>query len=196
MDFGKYIEMIDWLLKKTLLNPEVKLEGLDDNQIDDVGSEIYNHFKNSSKKKDQKVRIITWFNYFGYPDSSFPILENQEQSYYAYSPTLGKKILYNEEEIWNEVDRICAMDPTGKFTPGNNLYVYLPHFCNPQYFYDYDLVSYLEEFYFIKSFNIPLTQDLQNENYDRLVIFRTIDREQTQCEIYKSKKTMAQTVKN
>ena len=39
---------------------------------------------------------------------------------------------------------------------GNNLYVYLPHFCNPQYFYDYDLVSYLEEFYFIKSFNIPL----------------------------------------
>ena len=80
------------------------------------------------------------------------------------------------------------MDPTGKFTPGNNLYVYLPHFCNPQYFYDYDLVSYLEEFYFIKSFNIPLTQDLQNEDYDRLVIFRTIDREQTQCEIYKSKK--------
>ena len=54
MDFGKYIEMIDWLLKKTLLNPEVKLEGLDDNQIDDVGSEIYNHFKNSSKKKTKK----------------------------------------------------------------------------------------------------------------------------------------------
>jgi hypothetical protein len=80
------------------------------------------------------------------------------------------------------------MDPTNKFTPGNNLFVYLPHFCNPAFFYDYDILGYIEEYYYIKSFNIPLTNDLHNEENDRLVIFRTIDREQTQCEIYKSKK--------
>lgn len=80
------------------------------------------------------------------------------------------------------------MDDTGKFTPGNNLFVYLPHFCNPQFFYDEDNKFLLEEYYFIKSFNVPLTNDLQNEDYDKLVIFRTIDREHTQCEIYKSKK--------
>lgn len=80
------------------------------------------------------------------------------------------------------------MDPTGKFTPGNNLFVYLPHFCNPSFFYDYDLFCYLEEYYYIKQFNVPLTKDLMNEEYDKLVIFRTIDREQNQCEIYRSKK--------
>jgi|14_taG_2_1085336.scaffolds.fasta_scaffold146403_1 hypothetical protein len=54
MDFGKYVELIDWVLKKALLTPEQKLEGLDDNEIDDVGSEIYQHYKNSSKKKTKK----------------------------------------------------------------------------------------------------------------------------------------------
>tara|TARA_R100001510_G_C7656816_1_gene217294 strand:+ start:3085 stop:3345 length:261 start_codon:yes stop_codon:yes gene_type:complete len=80
------------------------------------------------------------------------------------------------------------MDKDSKFTPGNNLYVYLPHFCNPEFFYDSNFRFILEEYYFIKTFNIPLTNDLQNEDYDKLVIFRTIDREHTQCEIYKSKK--------
>ncbi len=37
-----------------VLTPEQKLEGLDDNEIDDVGSEIYQHYKNSSKKKTKK----------------------------------------------------------------------------------------------------------------------------------------------
>jgi|TARA_S200002703_G_scaffold61912_2_gene53802 hypothetical protein len=54
MDFGKYIEMIDWILRKALINPEQKLEGLDDNQIDDVGSELYTFYKNSNKKKTKK----------------------------------------------------------------------------------------------------------------------------------------------
>ena len=80
------------------------------------------------------------------------------------------------------------MDSTGKFTHGNNLFVYLPHFCNPLFFYDNDIKYDLEEYYYIKSFNVPLTNDLQNEEYDKLVIFRTIDREHTQCETYKSKK--------
>ena len=80
------------------------------------------------------------------------------------------------------------MDDTGKFIPGNNLFVYLPHFCNPAFFYDQDFNFVLEEYYYITTFNIPLTNDLHNEEYDKLVIFRTIDREHKQCEIYQAKK--------
>ena len=54
MNFGKYVEMIDWVIRKALITPEQKLEGLDDNEIDDVGSEIYQYYKNSSKKKTKK----------------------------------------------------------------------------------------------------------------------------------------------
>ena len=54
MDFEKYIAMIDWVLKRALINPEQKLEGLDDNEIDEVGSQIYQHYKSSSKKKTKK----------------------------------------------------------------------------------------------------------------------------------------------
>ena len=79
------------------------------------------------------------------------------------------------------------MDLENKFTIGNNLYVFLPHFCNPYYFFDSNLVFELEEFYLIKSFNIPLTDKINNIDYEKLVIFRTIDRESSQCEIYKSK---------
>lgn len=87
------------------------------------------------------------------------------------------------------------MDKENKFTPGNNLFVYIPHFCNPKFFYNSEMNAFLEELYYIKRFNIPLTNNLHNEDYDRLVIFRTIDREQNQCEIYKSKKENATNIR-
>ena len=51
MDFGKYIVLIDWVIQKALINPAAILDGLDDTEIDDIGSEIYTFYKNSSKKK-------------------------------------------------------------------------------------------------------------------------------------------------
>lgn len=54
MDFGKYVEMIDWLISKAIPNSESVLADFDDNEIDDIGAEIYAHVKNSSKKKTKK----------------------------------------------------------------------------------------------------------------------------------------------
>ena len=49
MDFGKYVEMIDWVISKTIPNSEAVLA-----EIDDIGAEIYNHLKNTNKKKNKK----------------------------------------------------------------------------------------------------------------------------------------------
>ena len=54
MDYGKYLVLIDWVLLKALITPDLILEKFDDNQIDDIGSEIYNFYKNTSKKKNKK----------------------------------------------------------------------------------------------------------------------------------------------
>jgi len=54
MDFGKYVEMIDWVISKTIPNSEAVLADFDDNQIDDIGAEIYTHLKNTNKKKNKK----------------------------------------------------------------------------------------------------------------------------------------------
>tara|TARA_R100001510_G_scaffold42877_1_gene39325 strand:+ start:5443 stop:5727 length:285 start_codon:yes stop_codon:yes gene_type:complete len=54
MDYGAYVEMIDWVLNKSLINTEMVLKDFDDNQIDEIGSEIYAYIKNSNKKKTKK----------------------------------------------------------------------------------------------------------------------------------------------
>ena len=54
MDFGKYVELIDWVISKTIANSESVLSDFDDNQIDDIGAEIYTHLKSTNKKKTKK----------------------------------------------------------------------------------------------------------------------------------------------
>ena len=54
MDFGKYVEMIDWVISKTIPSSEAVLADFDDNQIDAIGAEIYTHLKNTNKKKTKK----------------------------------------------------------------------------------------------------------------------------------------------
>ena len=54
MDFGKYVQLIDWVIEKALVSPAQKLEEFSDVEIDDIGSAIYNHYKKSSKKKTKK----------------------------------------------------------------------------------------------------------------------------------------------
>ena len=54
MDFGKYVGMIDWVISKTIPNSEAVLADFDDNQIDDIGAEIYTFIKNNNKKKTKK----------------------------------------------------------------------------------------------------------------------------------------------
>tara|TARA_R100000655_G_scaffold34461_1_gene67064 strand:- start:194 stop:505 length:312 start_codon:yes stop_codon:yes gene_type:complete len=93
------------------------------------------------------------------------------------SPTLGRMVLYTEEELWNEIDRILAEDSEKKFTPGQQCYFNLIHCANPAYFLTPKVIASLEEYMAMKRFSIPLASDIDSAEYHRLVIFSCIDDE-------------------
>ena len=51
VDFKTFYQVLDWVMDFSFDNPEEALNGLDDNQIDEVLLAIYNAYKKPSKKK-------------------------------------------------------------------------------------------------------------------------------------------------
>jgi len=101
-----------------------------------------------------------------------------EFPYTATSPTTGAQVLYTEDELWCEIDRILAEDDESKFTIGQQCYFNLIiGCCNPAYFLDSEVIMNLEEFMLMKRFNIPMASDIDSAIYDRLVTFSGIDDE-------------------
>ena len=103
----------------------------------------------------------------------------------AKSPTLYKKIKYDQNEIWKEVDRVVAEDKKRKFTLGQNLYYNIPLFANPQYFLDQESQMYINEYITAKRLNIPPAASLDDMTYDRSVILSVINEELEACEMRK-----------
>ena len=101
--------------------------------------------------------------------------------YECQSPTLNKKITYDEDELWREIDRILAEDERGKFTPGANLYHNLILCADASYFLDSETNMVLEEYMAMKRFNIPLAASIDEVEYGRLVVFSAIDEEYNAC---------------
>jgi len=101
--------------------------------------------------------------------------------YECQSPTLNKKITYDEDELWREIDRILAEDERGKFTPGANLYHNLILCADASYFLDSETNMVLEEYMAMKRFNIPLAASIDEVEYNRLVVFSAIDEEYNAC---------------
>ena len=95
----------------------------------------------------------------------------------AKSPTLYKKIKYDQNEIWKEVDRVVAEDKKRKFSLGQNLYYNIPLFANPQYFLDQESQMYINEYITAKR--------LDDMTYDRSVILSVINEELEACEMRK-----------
>ena len=112
-----------------------------------------------------------WFSIKGHNanDMIFP--------YQATSPTLGKPIWYDEKELWNEIDRIIDEDVEKKFTLGQQCYFNLVHCANPAYFLTNETRLALEEYMAHKRFNLPLANNLDDAEYNRIVIFSSIDDE-------------------
>ena len=54
LDFSKYIDLINWVLHKALVSPQTVLDKFNDTEIDEIGSDIYMHYKEGSKKKTKK----------------------------------------------------------------------------------------------------------------------------------------------
>nr|BAR35012.1 hypothetical protein [uncultured Mediterranean phage uvMED] len=90
---------------------------------------------------------------------------------------MGKLVLYDEDALWTEIERILEEDQERQFTPGQQCYHNLVHCANPAYFLTGSTTIALEEFMTMKRFNIPPAKDIDSANYNRLVIYSAIDEE-------------------
>lgn len=119
------------------------------------------------------MRGLVWFTHMGFPESRYPL----KGTYTAQSPTLFKKVKYDEDEIWNEIERICAEDEEGKFTPGQQMFYNIPFFTNPKIFRDIELERIINEYYLCTRLNIPFSRDLDSSSAFRLQCFSIIHTE-------------------
>lgn len=78
--------------------------------------------------------------------------------------------------------RVVAEDKERKFTPGQNLYYLIPHFANPQFFADPSVSLDIQEYSYIKKFNIPPAKAIDEAEVDRLVVYSIIDEELMACD--------------
>jgi hypothetical protein len=116
-------------------------------------------------------RVAMWLSFKKQPSRNlvFP--------YKAKSPTLKKIITYDEDELWKEIDRILREDPDQKFTPGASLYDNLVHCADSTYFITPTTGMTIEEYMVTKRFSVPLASNIDDAEYERLVIFSAIDEE-------------------
>lgn len=101
--------------------------------------------------------------------------------YTAKSPTLKKRIEFTQDELWNEIHRITKDHSDKDFSLGQVLYYNLLHCADSTFFLDTESIMWLEEFMAIKRFNIPIATNIDDAEYERIVIFSAIDEEMNAC---------------
>lgn len=97
--------------------------------------------------------------------------------YKAKSPTLHKIITYDEKELWAEIDRIAIQNKKNDYTLGTDLYYNLMLCADSNYFMSKETNMLIEEFMAMKKFNIPIASNIDEAEYERVVIFSAIDDE-------------------
>jgi len=112
----------------------------------------------------------------GFAESQFPA-NLAKGSYRAQSPTLFKRIEYDDKEIWEELNRICEEDEDNKFTDGQQMYYNHFHFVNPLYFRDLELERIINEYYYCTRLNVAPGNDLDSTSAFRLQCFSIIHTE-------------------
>ena len=101
--------------------------------------------------------------------------------YKAKSPTLKKRITYDEAELWQEIDSKLAEDKEQKFSYAQQLYYNMLHCADSAYFLDSETSLVLEEYMMHKRFNIPLATCIDDASYIRMSLFSAIDEEYNAC---------------
>jgi len=101
--------------------------------------------------------------------------------YITASPTLNKKIKYNEDEVWNEFERIGEEAERSKWTAGQSLFYQIPLFANAEIFLDEEYQNYIREYMMVKRFNIPAAPSLDEADWHRMKYFEFIEEEMNAC---------------
>ena len=112
-----------------------------------------------------------------------------EFPYKRQSPVSKKVKTYeNIEQVWEEITELVEGWTDSKFSLGRNLYFHLPLFMNPKWIIDNEDGTLLREYQWIKEFNIPLAQDLDSADANKIEIFDVIRNEINAIKLYMSEK--------
>jgi len=103
--------------------------------------------------------------------------------YTAQSPTLYRRIKYDEAELWNEIERIA--EENKKFPTGQWMYLCVPLFGDVNYFIEDWMWDMIQEYNWIAKFNLSLG-DLDTVSTHRLDCFTLIDNEIINAKNYKN----------
>ena len=98
--------------------------------------------------------------------------------YKRQSPLTKKVKTYeNLEQVWEEIEMLVDSWKESQFSLGRNLYFHLPLFMNPQWIVDIEYQMILKEYNWIKDFNIPLANTLDEVIACKLDEFDVINSE-------------------
>ena len=124
-----------------------------------------------------------WFSQLGCPHITL------EFPYKRQSPlTKRVKTYKNIEQVWEEIILLVDQWKDSNFSLGRNLYFHLPLFMNPKWIVNQDDNILLKEYSWIKEFNIPLAQDLDSADANKIEIFDIIKNEIGSIKLYMSEK--------
>ena len=124
-----------------------------------------------------------WFSQLGFPHITL------EFPYKRQSPlTKRVKTYKNIEQVWEEIVLLVDQWKDSNFSLGRNLYFHLPLFMNPRWIVNQDDNILLKEYSWIKEFNIPLAQDLDSADANKIEIFDIIKNEIGSIKLYMSEK--------
>ena len=124
------------------------------------------------------MSFAVWGAALGYTDTpQFPIILPLGTFYTAQSPSLFKTIEYDDEERWNEVERLAQEVDGTKFTVGQQLYYQIHYFANPRFLWEPEYDKLIEEYQMMDNFHIPLATSLDNAPAQKLRDFSIIKTE-------------------
>lgn len=101
--------------------------------------------------------------------------------YTAQSPTLYKEVVYDDGEIWNEIERL--ENENEKFSTGQNLYHVVPLFADVNLLIENWMWGMIQEYHYVQRYNISLGL-LDDVSAHRLDCFTIISNELNAIENY------------
>ncbi len=128
-----------------------------------------------------------WCRFFGTPESSYPP-DCGSGTYSAQSPTHYSHIEFNEDVIWEEVERIVEECTGTSFTIGQNLFFQVPFFANPIFFYRPEYDEWIEDVMLMDQFSIPLARSLDEAPAHRMEMYQIIKQELNACQKHQQDK--------
>lgn len=118
------------------------------------------------------LSMYVWFSQLGFPHSTL------EFPYKRQSPLTKKNKEYESiEDVTNELYPLVETFANSDFSLGRNLYFHIPLFGKPEWFINEEHREIMKEYNYMKNYNLPLANNLQEADSYKLDMFDIINSE-------------------